>query len=107
MSVAPPRPKGPPLNAMRAFEAAAPIDRTRLAGRGFVDGVLASGEQADGATDWAHARGLLNGRLERIEDPRLKAARLSSRTQMSRRAETSSKMVTATRSPSGEKRGVR
>ena len=60
----------------RAFEAAAPIDRTRLAGRGFVDGVLASGQGADGATDWAHARGLLNGRLERIEDPLVKAARL-------------------------------
>ena len=43
----------------RAFEAAAPIDRTRLAGRGFVDGVLASGQGADGATDWAQARGLL------------------------------------------------
>ena len=60
----------------RAFEAAAPIDRTRLAGRGFVDGVVASGREGDGVTDWGHARSLLNGRLERIEDPLEKAARL-------------------------------
>lgn len=69
----------------RAFEAAVPLEQTRLQGRGFVDGVLLSEDQDSlpaglggrrGTTDWATARTLLNGRLERIEDPLEKGRRL-------------------------------
>ncbi|MEL6715333.1 MAG: hypothetical protein AAFP86_16260, partial [Planctomycetota bacterium] len=53
--------------AERVFEAAVPVEEQRRQGRGFVDGVVASG-RADGATpgrgvDWTTARHMLNGRL--------------------------------------------
>ena len=69
----------------RAFEAAVPVEQTRVQGRGFVDGVLLTGEDdplsaglggRQGNTDWATARTMLNGRLERIDDPLEKARRL-------------------------------
>jgi tetratricopeptide (TPR) repeat protein len=66
----------------RVFEKAVEVDSTRDAGRGFVDGVVASG-RAGGAeggagrrVDWQHARHMLNGRLARIESPLEKARRL-------------------------------
>lgn len=59
----------------RVFEAEVAVDRTRLAGRGFVDGVVSAGRGSEDI-DWQHTRALLNGRLERIEDPLEKAVRL-------------------------------
>jgi tetratricopeptide (TPR) repeat protein len=71
----------------RIFESTVPVDEFKTRGRGFVDGVLASGGQSAGASDtqtkgddasvdWQHARHLLNGRLERITDPLEKGKRL-------------------------------
>jgi tetratricopeptide (TPR) repeat protein len=61
---------------VRVFEKAAEVARLQTRGRGFVDGVLASGRDAPGGIDWSEARHLLNGRLERIESPLEKGRRL-------------------------------
>lgn len=58
------------------FEAPVPVEDTRRRGRGFVDGVLLGGRAPEGRVDWRDARGLLNGRLERIQDPLAKGRRL-------------------------------
>jgi tetratricopeptide (TPR) repeat protein len=60
----------------RVFEAPVAVDQTKNRGRGFVDGILASGRVADRSPDWQEARHLLNGRLERITDPLEKGRRL-------------------------------
>lgn len=71
----------------RVFEEAVPVEQTKTRGRGFVDGVVASGKLDDSAdadgrpwggsrADWTQARHLLNGRLERIADPLEKGRRL-------------------------------
>jgi tetratricopeptide (TPR) repeat protein len=60
----------------RIFEQAAEIGPAQTRGRGFVDGVLASGRGAAGGIDWAEARHMLNGRLEKIESPLEKGRRL-------------------------------
>jgi len=52
----------------RIFEKSVPVDTTKTHGRGFVDGVVSGGRER-GDVDWDKARHLLNGRLERIEDP--------------------------------------
>jgi tetratricopeptide (TPR) repeat protein len=59
----------------RVFEQAVPLEQTRRHGRGFIDGVLLS-EQGGARVDWEHARSMLNGRLESIEDPLVKGRRL-------------------------------
>jgi len=61
---------------MRVFEKAVQVAPTQTHGRGFVDGVLASGRGGVGGIDWAEARHMLNGRLERIESPLAKGRRL-------------------------------
>ena len=61
---------------VRVFEKAAQIASVQTRGRGFVDGVLASGRASVGGVDWNEARHLLNGRLERIESPLEKGRRL-------------------------------
>lgn len=67
----------------RIFERAVPIEETRAEGKGFVDGVVASGQaERSGAAsfgaalDWRAARSLFNGRLERIANPLEKGRRL-------------------------------
>jgi tetratricopeptide (TPR) repeat protein len=66
----------------RVFESAVAVDAgtahadAKTAGRGFVDGVLLSGRDAQTGVDWRKARHLLNGRLERIADPLDKGRRL-------------------------------
>lgn len=78
----------------RVFETAVPVEQTRVQGRGFVDGVLLSSDEEPIAdlgsersdvrgrdvrghgVDWENARSMLNGRLERIEEPLEKARRL-------------------------------
>lgn len=60
----------------RVFEAAVPVEETKVRGRGFVDGVLMNGRDGVGGVDWAQARHMLNGRLERIESPAEKGRRL-------------------------------
>lgn len=72
----------------RVFEAALPIEPTQTNGRGFVDGVLLSGEPASsggaaesasnrlGGVDWEDAHGILNGRLKEIDSPLEKGRRL-------------------------------
>lgn len=60
----------------RVFEKATQIASTQTRGRGFVDGVLASGRGALGGVDWREARHMLNGRLEKIESPLQKGRRL-------------------------------
>lgn len=65
----------------RVFENALPIEPTQTQGRGFVDGVLLSGKDAQtahqvGGVDWQHARHMLNGRLKQIESPLEKGRRL-------------------------------
>ena len=60
----------------RVFEQAVPVEPTQTQGRGFVDGVLSSGDERAGGVDWRSARGLLNGRLKRIESPREKGRKL-------------------------------
>lgn len=60
----------------RVFETALPVEETRLAGRKWVDGLLSSGHAQAGGLDLASARQMLNGRLERIEEPLEKGRRL-------------------------------
>jgi tetratricopeptide (TPR) repeat protein len=60
----------------RVFEAAVSVNEIQSQGRGFVDGVLMKGTDHTGGVDWTHARHMLNGRLERIEDPLEKGRRL-------------------------------
>jgi tetratricopeptide (TPR) repeat protein len=59
----------------RVFESPVKIDPTRSQGREFVDGVLASGRETP-SVDWRRARGLLNGKLEKIESALEKGKRL-------------------------------
>jgi tetratricopeptide (TPR) repeat protein len=49
------------------FEPAVQVEVEKTRGRGFVDGVVASGRTAQSDVDWTSARHLLNGRLSRIE----------------------------------------
>lgn len=51
----------------RVFEPALRVDQTQTRGRGFVDGVMASGRDEGNGVDWVHARHMLNGRLAKIE----------------------------------------
>ena len=60
----------------RVFEKAAQVSSVQTRGRGFVDGVVASGRGQLGGIDWMEARHMLNGRLERIESPLEKGRRL-------------------------------
>lgn len=60
----------------RVFEKAVPLKQTKDSGRGFVDGVLLSGQGGAGGVDWQRARHMLNGRLEKIESPLEKGRRL-------------------------------
>ncbi len=60
----------------RVFEQCVSVEPTQTEGRGFVDGVLASGRDGAGGLDWGEARHMLNGRLARIEDPLEKGRRL-------------------------------
>ncbi|MCK6446716.1 MAG: hypothetical protein L6Q99_10025 [Planctomycetes bacterium] len=68
----------------RVFEAAVPIEKTQTQGRGFVDGVLQSGDSRAraidatcvGGVDWTDARSMLNGRLKQIDSPLEKGRKL-------------------------------
>lgn len=60
----------------RVFEQAVAVEPTRVRGRGFVDGVAAREGGEYGGFDWRAKRHLLNGTLERIEEPLVKARRL-------------------------------
>lgn len=60
----------------RVFEQALPVEETQVRGRGFVDGVVASGRERTLGVDWRQARKALNGRLERIQSPLEKGRRL-------------------------------
>lgn len=60
----------------RCFEKAVPVEATRTQGRGFVDGILASGRGGAAGVDWAQARHLFNGTLTRIEGGIAKGRRL-------------------------------
>ncbi|MDP6937990.1 MAG: hypothetical protein QF848_04055 [Planctomycetota bacterium] len=66
----------------RVFEAAVAVEPgtshadTKTTGRGFVDGVLLTGRDAQTGVNWRQARHLLNGRLERIAEPLDKGRRL-------------------------------
>lgn len=59
----------------RVFEQAVVVDDARAQGRGFIDGV-ATRQGALGGLDWRSKRHLLNGALEKIEEPLEKARRL-------------------------------
>jgi tetratricopeptide (TPR) repeat protein len=65
-----------PSFRLRVFEKAAQVSSLQTRGRGFVDGVVASGRGKLGGVDWKEARHMLNGRLERIESPLEKGRRL-------------------------------
>lgn len=60
----------------RTLEAVVPIETTQTRRRGFVDGVILSGNERAGGLDWHRARAMLNGRLEQIESPTEKGRRL-------------------------------
>jgi tetratricopeptide (TPR) repeat protein len=61
----------------RIFEQAVSVEPARVRGRGFIDGVAARSESGTvGGIDWRTKRHLLNGALERIEQPLVKARRL-------------------------------
>jgi len=60
----------------RVFEKAVQVSGYQAQGRGFVDGVLSRGAGSAGGLDWQNARHMLNGKLERIEDPLEKGRRL-------------------------------
>lgn len=49
------------------FEPAVQVEVEKTRGRGFVDGVVASGRNGLSDVDWSSARHLLNGRLTRLE----------------------------------------
>lgn len=49
------------------FEPAVQVEVEKTRGRGFVDGVVASGRDGLSDVDWTSARHLLNGRLTRLE----------------------------------------
>lgn len=49
------------------FEPAVQVEVEKTRGRGYVDGVLASGRTERSEVDWENARHLLNGRLTRLE----------------------------------------
>lgn len=53
----------------RVFEKAVPVESTQVFGRGFVDGILMSGDEDAGGLDWHEKRRMFNGRLEAIEKP--------------------------------------
>lgn len=61
---------------VRVFEDAVPVEPTQSRGRGFVDGVLLSGQSEVGGVDWQRARSMLNGRLQRIQSPLEKGRKL-------------------------------
>ncbi len=61
---------------VRVFEKAVQVGSFQAEGRGFVEGMLQSGRGSLGGLDWAGARGMLNGKLERIENPLEKGRRL-------------------------------
>ncbi len=61
---------------VHVFEKAVQVGTYQAQGRGFVDGVLQRGRTDVGGLDWADARGMLNGKLERIADPMEKGRRL-------------------------------
>jgi len=52
------------------------VEATKNRGRGYVDAVMQSGRSHAAGLDLGHARALLNGRLEKIEDPLEKGRRL-------------------------------
>jgi len=58
------------------FEPAVRVERAKTRGRGFVDGVIASGRGVETDVDWEQARHNLNGRLTKLEDPLEKGKRL-------------------------------
>lgn len=58
------------------FEKAVDVEPTRSHGRGFVDGVILSGQDDLGEIDWTRARSMFNGRLEKVKSPLAKAAAL-------------------------------
>lgn len=60
----------------KIFDAVVPIAATQGQGRGFVDGVLRGERQPAARLDWARARAMFNGRLERIESPLEKGRKL-------------------------------
>jgi len=60
----------------RVFEEPVKVEPTRARGRGLVDGVLARGDEGLGGVDWTSVRGLLNGKLSRIEGALEKGLRL-------------------------------
>lgn len=64
----------------RVFEPAVQVEATRTSGRGFIDGVVASGRGEVGGVDWAGARQMLNGRLSKIENALEKGTRLLEQT---------------------------
>lgn len=65
-----------PGYSQRIFESAVTVDVYKDRGRGFVDGVVSGGKGRNSGVDWAHARHMLNGRLEKIEEPLAKGRRL-------------------------------
>ena len=58
------------------FEPAVRVEFEKTRGRGFVDGVLASGRDGSSDIDWTEARHMLNGRLTKIESTLEKGKRL-------------------------------
>jgi|FLOH01.1.fsa_nt_gi tetratricopeptide (TPR) repeat protein len=58
------------------FEPAVRVELEKTRGRGFVDGVLASGRDSISDVDWSEARHMLNGRLTKIENSLEKGKRL-------------------------------
>ncbi len=60
----------------RVFEEAVRVESTRAHGRGFVDGVVARGMDDVGGVDWNSARGMLNGKLSKVDGALEKGLRL-------------------------------
>lgn len=60
----------------RVFEDAVKVESARARGRGFIDGVVASGRGHTGGVDWRGARHMLNGKLSQIENAVEKGTRL-------------------------------
>jgi tetratricopeptide (TPR) repeat protein len=61
---------------VKMFEDVVQVGGFQTHGRGFVDGVIESGRGTTGGIDWANARHMLNGKLEKIEAPIEKGRRL-------------------------------